>query len=71
MESWFGGQEEGNALTGNLFGDEAPSGHLPVTFPASERRTGPGQENPWATYNDLDGRNLELSWCAATSPAPT
>jgi beta-glucosidase len=54
MESWFGGQEEGNALTAILFGDEAPSGHLPVTFPASERRTGPGQENPWATYNDLD-----------------
>jgi beta-glucosidase len=54
MESWFGGQEEGNALTGILFGDEDPSGHLPVTFPVSERRTGPGQENPWASYNDLD-----------------
>lgn len=54
MESWFGGQEEGNALTKVLFGDESPSGHLPVTFPVSERRTGPGQDNPWATYDDLD-----------------
>jgi beta-glucosidase len=54
LQSWFGGQEEGNALTNILFGDEAPSGHLPVTFPRNENRTGPGQENPWATYNDLD-----------------
>ena len=54
MESWFGGLEEGNALTGILFGDEDPSGHLPVTFPLNERRTGPGQDNPWATYNNLD-----------------
>ena len=54
MESWFGGQEEGNALTNVLFGDESPSGHLPVTFPRSEGSTGPGQENPWDSYEDLE-----------------
>ena len=54
MESWFGGQEEGNALTNVLFGDESPSGHLPFTFPRNEQRTGPGQENPWDAIGNLD-----------------
>jgi beta-glucosidase len=54
VQNWYGGQEEGNALTSILFGDESPSGHLPITFPRNERATGPGQENPWATYDDLD-----------------
>jgi beta-glucosidase len=54
VQTWFGGQEEGSALARILFGDEDPSGHLPLTFPESENNLGPGAQNPWTNYDNPD-----------------
>ena len=54
LQNYYGGQEEGNSLARVLFGQENPSGRLPVTFPRSESDLPPGVENPWNTIDDVD-----------------
>jgi beta-glucosidase len=54
LQNYMGGQEEGNSLSRILFGDENPSGHLPITYPRSEDALPPGVDNPWETIGDVN-----------------
>jgi beta-glucosidase len=56
VENYYGGQEEGDALVRVLFGDQDPTGRLPMTFPTSDTALPFGVGNPWSTWPNPDVR---------------
>jgi beta-glucosidase len=74
IESWYPGQEYGNALASLLFGDVDPSGKLPVTFPASlgdvpahTAAQWPGQNN---TVQYSEGIDVGYRWYDRQNKTP-
>ena len=72
LQTWYGGQEAGTALTKFLFGDVNPSGKLPISW---EKRI---EDNPtYKTYYELPGyaghqiQRRGVSWGIATTKPAT
>jgi len=53
LMAWYGGMEGGNGLATILFGDDNPSGKLPVTFPES---------NDQLPYFDKKAKSIEYGY---------
>jgi beta-glucosidase len=51
LEAWYPGQEDGTAIAALLFGTVNPSGHLPVTFPASLSQVPASTTAQWPGQN--------------------
>jgi beta-glucosidase len=56
IEAWYPGQDDGTAIAQVLFGQADPSGHLPVTFPAS------ASETPVSTPQQFPGVNGQVDY---------
>ena len=54
IQTWFAGQEFGNALVDILSGDVNPSGKLPTTFPVKIEDT--------PAYKNYPGKNLQMNY---------
>jgi beta-glucosidase len=74
LETWYPGQEDGNAIAAVLFGDVNPAGKLPVTFP---KRLSDVPAASAARWPGVDGRveyseGLEVGyrWYQARGIAP-
>jgi beta-glucosidase len=74
LEAWYPGEQDGAAAAALLSGQAAPTGHLPVTFPASQHRSAVSTAAQWpgvdlvATYSE--GLRVGYRWNHATGTAP-
>ncbi|TCO52348.1 glycoside hydrolase family 3 C-terminal domain-containing protein [Actinocrispum wychmicini] len=74
LESWYPGQEDGNAIAALLFGDVNPSGKLPVTFPRSLADVPASTAAQWPGTNGTvqysEGLNVGYRWYQAKNVTP-
>lgn len=74
LEAWYPGEQDGAAVAALLTGDAAPTGHLPVTFPTSERSTAVSSVSQWpgraltSTYSE--GLAVGYRWNHLTGTQP-
>jgi beta-glucosidase len=55
LETWFPGEQEGNAIAALLYGDVNPSGKLPYTFPKKMSDTPIRSTKQWPGITDAKG----------------
>ena len=77
LQAWYPGQAGGQAIAEVLTGRVNPSGHLPVTFPASLAQTPrpelAGLGTPWGTPTTIrydEGAEVGYRWFAKTGAKP-
>ncbi|HWZ89286.1 MAG TPA: glycoside hydrolase family 3 C-terminal domain-containing protein, partial [Polyangiaceae bacterium] len=71
LVAWYPGQENGNAIASVLYGDENPSGKLPLSFPANESDLPQPNPSPTVPYSEqlaLGYRALDTAGKAALFP---
>ncbi|WP_322974030.1 discoidin domain-containing protein [Actinacidiphila oryziradicis] len=74
FEGFYDGQEWGQGIAALLFGDVNPSGHLPVTFPASLSAVPANTAAQWPGVNGTvqysEGLDIGYRWYDAHNVAP-
>ena len=74
LETWYPGQEDGDALAAILFGDVNPAGRLPVTFPRSLADVPASSPDRWPGVNGMvrydEGLLVGYRWYAGRQIAP-
>ena len=74
LEAWYPGQEDGTAIASILFGNSDPSGHLPVTFPASLAQVPASTTAQWpgtgGTVHYSEGVDVGYRWYQANHLTP-
>ena len=74
LEAWYPGEQDGAAAAALLVGAAAPTGHLPVTFPTSDRATAVRTTSQWpgtgltSTYSE--GLAVGYRWNHLTGTRP-
>jgi beta-glucosidase len=78
VEAWYPGAKGGEAIADVLFGDQAPSGRLPITFPASEAQlprpviphSGLFETGGFDVDYTIEGADVGYRWFAAKARKP-